>query len=552
MIVLTLLIVIPAVGGVLAWIAGRWSASASRWIALAASFVDLALALMLWARFPVSLDPGSVFVEERVPWVPSLGISYFLAMDGLSLLLVLLSTVIGVVAVAASWREITDRVGQFHLAIMTLLSAIIGTFTASNLILFYFFWELMLVPMYFLIAIWGHENRRYAAIKFVLFTFIGSLFMLLGILGIYVIHGRATGLYTFDLPELTGTVMPAATAMWLMLGFFVGFAVKIPAFPLHTWLPDAHTEAPTAGSLHLAALMLKTGAYGLLRFAIPLFPAASVQLRPTAMVMGVGGVIYGAVLAYAQRDMKRMVAYTSVSHMGFVILGIYAGTELALQGALIAIICHAFATGALFLIVGMLQERTHTRDLARLGGLWATTPKLGGFTLFFALAALSLPGLGNFIGEFLVLLGTFQVSRAAAILAALGLIVSVIYALRLVQASVFGPNENNWVLPDLTLREIAILTPLAALLLWIGFYPQPLIDTARASLASVCHSIVGSGERRAKSREQRNVLTEPLSSRESVGARFASPSPPAGEGRGEGSLLTSNLQPLTSKRETGR
>lgn len=487
--ILTWLIAIPAVGGSLAWMASRWSDRACRWIALAAAFADVVLALLLWIRFPSAIVPGTTFLEECLPWVPSLGISYYLAVDGLSLLLVLLSAVIGVISVAASWREIEDGVGRFHLALLALLSAIIGTFTAYNLVLFYFFWELMLIPMFFLIALWGHENRRYAAIKFVLFTVTGSLFMLLGILGIYVAHGRETGVYTFDLPALIGTAIPSAAALWLMLGFFVGFAVKLPAFGLHTWLPDAHTEAPTAGSVLLAGLLLKTGAYGLLRFAIPLFPAASARLAPVAMVLGVAGIIYGAVLAFAQRDFKRMVAYTSVSHMGFVLLGIYAGTPIALQGAVIAIICHAFATGALFLIVGMLQERTHTRDFAKLGGLWATMPKLGGFTLFFALAALSLPGLGNFVGEFLVLLGTFQVDRVMAVIACAGLIVSVIYALRLVQASVLGPNTNGWSLPDLSPREIAILAPLAILLLCLGLCPQPVIDTARNSLVTVEQSL---------------------------------------------------------------
>lgn len=482
---LTWLILIPTLGGILAWIAGKRNTLACRWIALAASLADFALALSLLAQFDVSAIPGKPFIEHRVPWVPAFGINYFVAMDGLGLLLVLLSTVIGIAAIAASWREITDHVAEFHLAIMILLSAIIGTFTAYNLILFYFFWELMLVPMYFLIAVWGHENRRYAAIKFVLFTFIGSLFMLASILGLHFVHASNTGTYTFDLPDLLGTLMPAATAMWLMIGFFVGFAVKIPAVPLHTWLPDAHTEAPTAGSLHLAALLLKTGAYGLLRFAIPLFPAASAQVRPVAMALGVAGIIYGAILSFAQQDLKRMVAYTSVSHMGFVILGIYAGTELALQGAIIAIICHAFATGALFLIVGMIQERTHTRDLAQLGGLWATAPKIGGFTLFFAMAALSLPGMGNFVGEFLVLLGTFQVSQTAAVIASVGLIISALYGLRLVQASVLGPNVKNWTLSDLNARETAVLGVFAAILLWIGLYPQPIIATARASLIHI-------------------------------------------------------------------
>lgn len=478
--ILTWMIIIPIVGGLLAWIAGRWSALASRWVALLATLVNFGITLALWTRFPVEMGPGKAFLEVNVPWVRSLGISYHLALDGLSLLLVLLTTLLTVVSVACSWREITERVGQFHLALLTLSAAILGTFMAFDLLLFFFFWEAMLVPMYFLIAIWGHENRRYAAIKFFLFTFFGGLFVLLGVIGIYVYNGGGT----FDYSALLGTALPVRAAMLLMLGFLVGFAVKLPVVPLHTWLPDAHTEASTAGSVMLAGLLLKTGAYGMLRFAIPLLPGASDAIAPWMMALGAAGILYGAILSYAQRDLKRMVAYTSVSHMGFVLLGIYAGTPLALQGAVLSIICHGLATGALFIVAGLVQERTHTRELERLGGLWAVTPKLGGFTLFFAVAALGLPGLGNFTGEFLVLLGSFQVNPVITIVASLGLIASVIYALWLVQRSVFGPNENEWTLPDLSAREIATLGVLAALLLWLGLYPQPVFDTAKNAIVA--------------------------------------------------------------------
>jgi NADH-quinone oxidoreductase subunit M len=480
MTVLTWLILIPLVGGVLAWIAARWSALASRWIALTAAVIDFGIALALWQKFPVLLG-ASRFVEVNVSWVPRFGLSYHLALDGLNMLLVLLTGLLAIVAVACSWREITERVGEFHLALMTLVAAILGTFMAFDLLLFFFFWEAMLVPMYFLIAIWGHENRRYAAIKFFLFTFIGGLFVLLGVIGLYVFSGKGT----FDYDALIGTAVPARAAMLLMLGLLFGFAVKLPVVPLHTWLPDAHTEAPTAGSVLLAGLLLKTGAYGMLRFAIPLFPTASAEIAPIMMALGAAGILYGALLAYAQTDLKRMVAYTSVSHMGFVLLGIYAGTAIALQGAILAIICHGLATGALFAIVGMIQERTGTRELSKLGGLWATTPKLGGFTLFFALAALGLPGLGNFAAEFLVLLGAFTVNPVIASIAALGLVASVIYALRLMQQTMLGANENAWRLTDLSAREIAILGVLAVLLLWLGLHPQPVFDTAKNALATV-------------------------------------------------------------------
>lgn len=475
---LTVLIAIPVVGGLISWGLSRWSAPAARWTALTACAADFVLALVIWAGNPAA-EMSGLILEQNLPWIPRFGISYHLAMDGLSLLLILLTTLLGMISVAASWREITERVGTFHLALLLLLAGIIGVFLAFDLFLFYFFWELMLVPMYFLIGIWGHENRHYAAIKFFLFTFISGLLMLVAIIGLYIVHGRATGVYTFDYAALLATSVSGRLAMWLMLGFFAGFAVKLPAVPFHTWLPDAHTEAPTAGSVILAGLMLKTGAYGLIRFAIPLFPDASAAMAPVAMALGAAGIIYGAVLAFAQQDFKRMVAYTSVSHLGFVLLGVYSGNALAFRGAVMEIIAHGISTGALFLLVGMLQERTHTRDLYRLGGLWATVPKMGGFTLLFALAALGLPGFGNFVGEFLVLLGTFQVSPALAVVATLGLVLSVVYALRMVQMSMFGPNERSWSMPDLSTREIAILGSLAAVILWLGLYPAPIIGAVR-------------------------------------------------------------------------
>ncbi len=482
--ILTWLIFIPAIGGVLAWLASRWSVLAARWVALIACLLDLGLAIWIWTTRPGIID-------YNAPWVTGFGISYHLFMDGLSLLLVLLTGLLGAAAVLSSWREITDRVGGFYFTLLLLLTGILGVFLARDLFLFYFFWELMLVPMYFLIGLWGHENRRYAALKFFLFTFISGLFMLVAIIGLYVIHGRATGVYTFDYDALIGMAMSFRYAMWLMLGFFIAFAVKLPAVPVHTWLADAHTEAPTAGSVILAGLMLKTGAYGFIRFAVPLFPRASAELALVAMALGTIGIIYGAVLAYAQRDFKRMVAYTSVSHMGFVLLGVYAGTPLALQGAVMQIIAHGLSTGALFLIVGMLQERTGTRDFRRLGGLWATMPKFGGFTMFFAMAALGLPGLANFIGEFLVLIGTFQVNQTIAAVSALGFIASLIYALRLVQLSVWGPNSHGWRLPDLNAREVTVLGVLAVLLVWLGFYPQPVFRSAGSGIVPVQQSLHG-------------------------------------------------------------
>ena len=481
--VLTLLIAIPLAAAPAAWLAARYSSSAARWIALAACAADFGLALWIWAAIPGVA--GMPILYYRAPWIPRFGVSFHLSMDGLSLLLVLLTALLGVIAVACSWREVIQRIGTFHLALLVLLSGIVGVFLAYDLFLFYFFWELMLVPMYFLIGIWGHENRLYAAIKFFLFTLISGLFMLAAIIGLHVLHARSTGVQTFDYPALLSTARSTPYAFWLMLGLFVGFAVKLPAVPLHTWLPDAHTEAPTAGSVILAGLLLKTGAYGLMRFAVPLFPEESIMIAPAAMILGAVGIIYGAVLAFAQTDFKRMVAYTSVSHLGFVLLGIYSGHPLALQGAVMQIIAHGVSTGALFLVAGMIQERTHTRDLGKLGGLWETAPKMGGFTLLFALAALGLPGLGNFVGEFLVLLGVFQVSPVLAVISAAGLVASVVYGLRLVGLSMLGPNEHHWQLPDLSAREMLILCPLALAIFWLGLYPRPVFEAARPSVIPI-------------------------------------------------------------------
>ena len=423
-----------------------------------------------------------------------LGIRIHLALDGLSLLLLLLTGFIGIIAVAASWTEIQNRVGFFHFHLMWVLSGIAGVFLSLDLFLFYFFWEMMLVPMYFLIGLWGHERRMYAAVKFFIFTQVSGLLMLIAIVALAVIHARTTGVLTFDYTQLLGTPLPPATARWLLLGFFGAFAVKLPAIPVHTWLPDAHTEAPTAGSIVLASLMLKTGAYGLLRFAVPLFPDAALGFAPVAIALGVAGVLYGAVLAFGQTDLKRLVAYTSVSHMGFVLIGVFAGTTLALQGAVLQILCHGISTGALFVLVGALQERVHTRDMRQLGGLWPALPRMGGMTMFFALASMGLPGLGNFIAEFLVLAGTYSVSPVATVIASTGLILSTIYALWLVQATFQGPARAEagadavrgpLRIADLGIREMAIAIALVLAIVWLGVYPQPFVDAASPVVAPV-------------------------------------------------------------------
>jgi NADH-quinone oxidoreductase subunit M len=349
-------------------------------------------------------------VEINYEWIPQYGISFHLALDGLSLLLIVLTVFLGLLSVLVSWNQITERIGFFHFNLLWILAGITGVFLALDLFLFYFFWEVMLIPMYFIIAIWGYENRIYAAFKFFIYTQASGLLMLIAILALYFTHGAETGNYTFDYNQLLGTSLSSPASMWIMLGFLIAFAVKLPLVPFHNWLPDAHTEAPTAGSVILAGLLLKTGAYGILRFVLPLFPQASIDFAPYGMMLGTIGILYGAKLAFAQRDFKRLVAYSSVSHMGFVMLGVYAFNQLALQGVVMQMLAHGISTGALFIIVGAIQKRIHTRDLEEMGGFWELAPRMGGITLLFTMASLGLPGLGNFIAEFLILSGTFQAS----------------------------------------------------------------------------------------------------------------------------------------------
>ena len=479
--ILVWLIAILLMGGVLACIAKRRSAQLPRWISLVAIATDLVLAAIIWAGR--ASNENKLWLDEvDWNWVPRFGIHFHLAVDGLSLLMLILTFLLGIMSVLASWTEIGERIGFFHFNLLWVLAGIAGVFLAVDLFLFYFCWELMLIPMYFLILIWGHERRVYAAMKFFLFTQCSGLLMLIAILALYFVHHQATGLYTFEYSELLGTQLSPRTELWIMLGFFVAFAVKLPAVPLHTWLPDAHTQAPTAGSVILAGLLLKTGAYGLIRFVVPLFPHAAHEFTPVALGLAAIGIVYGAAMAFSQTDLKRLVAYTSVSHLGFALLGIFSGNRLALQGAIMTMICHGISTGALFILVGGLQERLHTRDLGQMGGLWDVVPGLSGAALFFGLASLGLPGLGDFVGEFLVLLGSYQVSIAATVVASLGVLASTFYALRMVQGAFQGPNTHAWHLPDLNSRERFMMTVMIVGLLWLGLYPQPVLNTFGQSL----------------------------------------------------------------------
>ncbi len=461
---------------------GRWS----RWISLGALGVDLVLLIWIGAGCrTVEEEQGLWIISSNVQWIPQLGISLRFAMDGLSLVMALLTVILGMASVVCSWSEITERVAFFHFNLMATLTGILGVFLSLDLFLFYFFWELMLVPMYFLIAIWGHENRRYASIKFLLFTQAGGLLMLMGIVALYFIHGTATGNYTFDYFELLKVQPTGVIGLLIMLAFFAGFAVKLPAVPVHNWLPDAHTEAPTAGSVILAGLLLKTGAYGLIRFVLPLFASSAAAISWTACLIGVVGILYGGILAFAQSDMKRLVAYTSVSHMGFVLLGVFGRSEVAMYGAVLQMLCHGISTGALFILVGMVQERTGTRDMGQLGGLWSSAPRLSGVALVFALASLGLPGLGNFVAEFLVLVGAYGAYPWLVVPAVIGLVVATIYAVELMRRVFFGPAGPVSLTSDLSLREAAVLSPLVVLIVLLGVYPQPVFKTIQPTIAFV-------------------------------------------------------------------
>ena len=477
--ILIYLLVILLAGAFLAWITGKSHHVLPRIISLVVLSIDLIIVLHYLQSAHSDKD---WLVDVKLDWIPALGISLHLALDGLSLVMLILTFFLGIISVIISWKEIDSKTGFFHFNLLLILAGITGVFLSLDLFLFYFFWELMLVPMYFLIGIWGHENRTAASNKFFLYTQASGLLMFISIIALYFVHGRATGIYSFDYLQLLGTNMPSSTAMLIMLGFLAAFLVKLPVVPLHNWLPDAHTEAPTAGSLILAALLLKTGAYGLLRFIVPLFPSEAVTFAPIGMLLGVIGILYGAKLAFAQTDLKRLVAYTSVSHMGFVILGVFSFNEIAYQGVVIQMIAHGISTGALFILVGQLYERVHTRDINKMGGLWDKVPVMGAIGLIFSMASLGLPGLGNFIAELLILIGAFKANVLMSCLASLGLIAATVYSLRIVQKVFLGNKNTDWKMNDLTLREKVVSASLVIAILWLGLFPKPVLETAKPAL----------------------------------------------------------------------
>ena len=488
--VLTALLAWPLVAGALVLLV---PAPRAKHVALLASLVEFALSVPLWWTFVP--DGGMQFLADYA-WIAPWGIRYTVGIDGISLFLVLLTTFLMPLSVLGSWSHITKREPGFYALLLVLTTGMIGVFVALDLFLFYVMWEVMLIPMYFIIGVWGGENRLYAAIKFFIYTMFGSLLMLVAILVLYFQVGRATGLYSFGYTHLLGNLGELGSLAWWLFGaFFLAFAIKVPMFPFHTWLPDAHVEAPTAGSVILAGVLLKMGTYGFLRFALPLFPGATREFAPLVLALAVIGILYGALVSMVQPDLKKLVAYSSVSHLGFVMLGMFAFTVQGVEGSLLQMINHGLSTGGLFLLVGMVYERRHSRMIADFGGLWGVMPVFAALFLVVTLSSIGLPGLNGFVGEFLILSGAFGARPWFTAFATLGVVLGAVYMLWMFQRVVFGvvTHEENRRLRDLTPREYAVLIPVIAAIVWIGIYPDPVLRRMEPSVRAVVLRVNSAG-----------------------------------------------------------
>jgi len=454
-------------------------------VSLIIAFITMFISFGIYYMFD-TMGNGMQF-EINKNWIMSMGINYHVGIDGISLLLIILTTILTVLCVMSSWKSITVNVKGYYISMLILSTGMIGVFCALDLFLFYVFWEVMLIPMYFIIGIWGGPRKIYAAIKFVLFTMFGSLLMLVALLFLYFEYARYSGEYTFDLFKIMDMPIAYGPQLWMFGAFGLAFAIKVPMFPFHTWLPDAHVQAPTAGSVILAGVLLKMGTYGFIRICLPLFPEATLAYMPYIMILAVIAIIYGALVSMVQKDIKSLVAFSSVSHMGFIMLGMFALNMQGLEGSVIQMLNHGISTGALFLIVGMIYERRHTRLIKDFGGLAKVMPVFSAFFMIFVLSSIGLPLTNGFVGEFLILLGTFKANVPLAVLATSGVILAACYMLWMYQRVIFGKvtNPENENLKDLTLREKVILIPLVILIFWIGIYPKPLFERIEPAVKQV-------------------------------------------------------------------
>jgi len=501
--ILSIITYIPLAGALaIVFFIPKERSGAIKYVATAVALLDLVVSLPLWFAFDRN-GPGYQFVEN-VSWIPSLGVNYHFGIDGISLILILLTTLTGAIAVYCSYTAITERQKEYYVLLLLLQTFMIGTFCSLDFFLFYVFWEVMLVPMYFLIGVWGGERRLYAAIKFFLYTLAGSVLMLLGIIALFFLNTTGFLSYpgldrppTFSIEALTSVAagLPATLQIWLFFAFFLGFAIKVPMFPFHTWLPDAHTEAPTAGSVILAAVLLKMGTYGFVRFSLPMFPDAinTPWVQSLMVALAIIGIVYGAMVTLVQKDMKKLIAYSSVSHLGFVMLGVFSLNMAGVQGGILQMVNHGISTGALFLLVGVVYERRHTRMISEYGGLARQMPVYATYFLIMALSSMGLPLLNGFIGEFAILQGAFARSLWWALAAATGIVLGAAYLLWLYQRIFFGELSNpaNAKLPDLTAREQLTLIPLVLAAFWIGLYPRPFFDILRVPSEKIVAAVGG-------------------------------------------------------------
>jgi NADH-quinone oxidoreductase subunit M len=518
--ILTTITFLPLVGAFGLFFFNKESKKAIAWYATAVAFLGMLVSFPLFWQYNPAGAPFQF--ENSLSWIPSIGVSYHVGVDGISVLLILLTTVLGFLSVLSSWTAITERVKEYYAMMLILQTGMLGVFISLDFFLFYVFWEVMLVPMYFLIGVWGGPRKLYAAIKFFLYTLLGSVLMLLGILALYFYHGNVSGNYTFDvvaLMEMGRDSSPAwiSLARWIFLAFFVGFAIKVPMFPFHTWLPDAHVEAPTAGSVILAGVLLKMGTYGFVRFSLPILPEATRHFLPYLLGLSVIGIIYGAMVAMVQKDWKKLVAYSSVSHLGFCTLGIFALNEVGLNGGILQMINHGISTGALFLIVGLIYERRHTRMIADFGGLSKQIPIYATFFLIMTLSSIGLPALNGFVGELTILMGAWQIptgfhinipltdkalvfgGQVWSVLAVLGIVLGAAYMLWLYQRTMFGKLDKpeNQALKDLNFRESLTLAPLVVLAFWIGIFPETFLGMLRPSVSRIVQQMSENAPRTA-------------------------------------------------------